>query len=110
MWNRRMQFMDIDLLFLSSGTSKLASVLSNERRRARLQSEQCERTNERRTNDQDVIVPSILFLDASTHLYRRVCPSVRNAVVSNTRKRVILTSEVEGMSTVEGRGKGAGQG
>ena len=73
------------------------------------------------------------FLDASTHLYKRVCPSVRwsirpsvgpsvrNAFVSNTRKRVILATEVEGMSRGErrrkegwgGRGggdKGAGEG
>ena len=46
------------------------------------------------------------FLDASMHLYERVCLSVclsvglsvRNAFVSNTRKRVISAFEVEGMS------------
>ena len=50
------------------------------------------------------------FLDASTHLYKRVCPSVRpsndpsigpsdrNAFVSNTQKRVISTSKVKGTS------------
>ena len=73
------------------------------------------------------------FLDASTHLYNRVCPSVDLSVgplvrwsvrrstrsvlplvrfFSNTRKRVFLTSEGEGMPR-EGRrrkGEGAGEG
>ena len=44
----------------------------------------------------------LFFLDASAHLYKKVCPSVRlsvrNAFVSNTRKRVISASEVEGTS------------
>ena len=51
------------------------------------------------------------FLDASMHLYERVCLSVclsvglsvRNAFVSNTRKRVISAFEVEGMSRGERR-------
>ena len=37
-----------------------------------------------------------------------VRPSVRNAFVSNTRKRVILASEVEGRE--EGRGEGGRRG
>ena len=61
------------------------------------------------------------FLDASSHLYKRVCPSVRPSVrrsvgpsvrpsvafVSNTRKRVNSTSEEEGMSR-GGRGRKEG--
>ena len=59
------------------------------------------------------------FLDASTHLYKRVFPSVRpsvrNAFVSNTRNRVISASEVEGRSSggrrrEEGRGEGGRRG
>ena len=59
------------------------------------------------------------FLDVFTHRYKRVCPSIgpsfRNAVFSNTQKRVILTFEGEGMlregrRRKEGNERGAGEG
>ena len=54
------------------------------------------------------------FLDASTHPYKKVYPSVRrlvrpsvrNAFVTNTQKRMISAPEVEGMSRAEGGGSG----
>ena len=56
-----------------------------------------------------VVEEFCIFLDASTHLYERVCPSVRpsvrNAFVLNSRKRVISASEIEGMLRGGGRGK-----
>ena len=48
------------------------------------------------------------FFDASSHLYKRVCPSVRlsvrNAFVSNPQKRLFLTAEMDATRLVVMRG------